>query len=33
MDWHIKSELQKIMKLPENELDIAYVHFSDIMED
>jgi len=33
MDWHIKRELQQIMKLPESELGIAHVYFSDIMED
>ena len=31
MDWHIKSELQEIMKLPEIELDITYVCFLDVI--
>ena len=31
MDWHIKSELQQIMKLPESELDITYMCFIDII--
>jgi hypothetical protein len=33
MDSHIKSELQKIMKLRENELDIAYMYFRDFITD
>jgi len=33
MDWHIESELQQNMNLPESELVIAHVYFSDIMED
>jgi hypothetical protein len=33
MDRHIKIELQQIMKLPENELDITYMCFIDIMKD
>jgi len=33
MDMHIKSELQQIMKLPESDLDIAYMCFLDIMKD
>ena len=33
MDWHIKSELQQIMKLPESELDIACMCFIDIMKE
>ena len=29
MDWHIKTELQKIMKLPESELDIhSFIQYS-----
>ena len=32
MDWHIKSELKEIMKLPENELDVTYTCFIDIMK-
>jgi len=33
MDWHIRSEVKEIMKLPESELDIAYMCFIDIMKD
>jgi hypothetical protein len=33
MDWHIKSELQQIMKLPASELEITYMCFIDIMKE
>ena len=33
MDWHIKRELQQSMKLPDSELDLAYMSYIDFMKD
>ena len=33
MDWHIKRELQQSMKLPDSELDLAYVSYRDFIKD
>ena len=33
MDWYIKRELQQSMKLPDNELDLAYVSYRDFIKD